>query len=114
MFSSDKEAQARLQKELDASSSVIDVLHGAVTAFRTNFESLLEAHTALVKAHDELLRQKAEQTPPAMWANVPLHVPEYEEDAQWALDNNLVDKKLYQDILDAAGFENSEIEFDEG
>jgi len=43
-------------------------------------------------------------------SSTPLYYTEEEEDAKFLLDRGLIDNKEYQDILAAAGFENTAIE----
>jgi hypothetical protein len=66
-----------------------------------------------LKHSQEELRKLREATPvpTQMVANAPLYMSEQEEDLQWQLDNGLITKEELQDVLKAAGIENTEIEF---
>lgn len=49
--------------------------------------------------------QLLQKQPPLMWANAPLHVTEDEEDAKWQLDNGMIEKKEYEELLQQLGLE---------
>jgi DNA repair exonuclease SbcCD ATPase subunit len=62
----------------------------------------------------EAALEEARNTLPAsisMLGGVPLHVSEDEEEAKWQLENGLIDKKMYDDILQEVGLMNTSIEF---
>jgi hypothetical protein len=62
----------------------------------------------------EAALEEARNTLPAsvsMLGGVPLHVSEDEEEAKWQLENGLIDKKMYNDILEEVGLMNTSIEF---
>ena len=67
------------------------------------WESVHELQAAAAKA-------PAEPEIP-MWANVPMHVTDDEEDAKWQLDNGLIDRNEYEKLLEEVGLApNVEIE----
>lgn len=124
MFSRRKdEMLVRLQGESDRQMAVIGVLEDQIeklfdvlASSQDEKESLLEAHTKLVDAHRELQAQyeAARRIQPVvpMGANMPMFVPEYEEELEWARDNGLIDENQLKEMLESAGFENNEVHFD--
>lgn len=73
----------------------------------------LEKELAVAQEQVKFLKtqrdQLALQAP--SWSPHPLHSSEEEEDARFASEVGLLDKKELEDILKSTGFENTEIEF---
>lgn len=124
MFSRRKDEKiVRLQGEVDRQMAVIGVLEDQIeklfdliSGAANEKELILESHNKLVDAHRELQAQydntrKIQPVVP-MAANMPMFVPEYEEELEWARDNGLIDEKQLKEMLDAAGFDNAEVNFD--
>lgn len=124
MFSRRKdETIARLQGEIDRQMAVIGVLEDqieklfdVISTASDEKQSLLEAHNKLVDAHRELQAQYDEtrkiQPVVPMVAGAPMYMPEYEEELEWAKNEGLIDDKQLKEMLDVAGFENTELEFE--
>ena len=113
----------RLQAEVDRQTAVIGILEDQIERLfdllaSSNEErsTLLDAHRSLLEAHERVQKRLDESTAlvpaPRMVGNVPMHIPEYEEDARIALENGDIDKEMFNNILREAGFENTEIDLE--
>lgn len=133
MFDKQKIECVRLEAELDGVKKLADfqvkILHEELEVTRDRLESVQAAHDSLTEAHTSLLKVHGEQTAklaqaherieellqppeqPVTWVgNAPIHVSEDEEEAQWQLENGLIDKGMYEEILKEVGFQNPTIE----
>ena len=110
----------RLQAEISRQSAVITTLEDQIDRMADlladangKFDALLESHQLVLLAHRDAAEQlKATQNeleklrtlPPApTFGSMPLHVPEWEEDAAHQLEQGLIDKEQYAAILREAG-----------
>lgn len=81
-------------------------------AFKDHIK-LYEAHTIALNAIKDQRSQEVIPGASIPWtANAPMYISETEEDAQWQLDNNLISKEMYEEILHEAGLQNTEIQFE--
>ena len=108
-----------LGKIISTIASDLRILEGKFTALHDIFGQMQEQNTALAKSLADLaeankemqaILSKAVVAPTSFVGGVPAFVSEDEQDLQWQLDNGLIDKKEFSDILRAAGFDNDEFD----
>lgn len=105
-----------LEKQHIVHKTTKELLEGQVEKLMDQLSVKQDALDSLVTAHASLLDQFREQskdlkearTQPEQvsWmANVPLHVSEDEEEARWQLENGLIDRELFSEILSEVGLD---------
>lgn len=109
-----EETVRALREKSVENRAIKDLLEGQIEKLVDQLSVLNDAHADLVTAHSSLLdahreqaaalRQVREVQPVTSWnANVPLHVSEDEEEAQWQLENGLIDREMFNAVLEEAG-----------
>lgn len=98
-----------------STAAVRDVLESQVDKLLKQLSEVTDAHRSLLDAHREQAEvlERVRTVQPVsvpMQGNVPLWMPEAEEDARFQLENGLIDKQLYNEILEEIGLEpNTEV-----
>lgn len=115
-----KERERRLQSEIDRQTAVISTLQDQIDRMADllaessgKFDALLESHSLLLAAHKDTLDalqvkenelKKLTEVPAAStFSQYPIHVPEWEENASYQLEQGLIDEDQYREILREAG-----------
>jgi hypothetical protein len=132
MFKQMKE-RVRLEAELAGAKALaehqVETLREELEVTRDRLESVQAAHDSLTEAHRSLLEVHREQVadlidrvkkveamtiqPVSFEGPVTsLHVPEDEQEAQWQFDQGLIDRGLYNEILEEIGFQNPTVAID--
>lgn len=98
-----------LSERIDVQRKQIDDLKLLFEALRTTLnEVFLESKESKIRL--DIAEKQPE--PVTFFGNAPLHVSEEAEDAKWQLDNGIIDRKLYEEILEEVGLEpNVEIHY---
>lgn len=102
----------------------IDPLIVELQLFQARAEILLENHRVEInKAFESNMKQwdrireleeelKEATKPVTFFGNAPIGISEEAEDAKWQLDNGIIDRQLYEEILKEVGLEpNVEIHY---
>lgn len=105
------------RKALDAVSTalaeVIDLKRMQEQILNAKVETeLLKGAVAVRDEQIKYLKTELARYESMQPSNRPLYWTEEEEEAKWWLDRGLIEKSQYEDMLSAAGFQNTEIDFE--
>lgn len=120
MFSSqNRELVANLQGQITGLQDQIEKLWDMVETAHGRYDELLEVHNKVVEQfrveldrRENLRKQLETASQPVPMSSYPLYMSETEEDARYQLENGLIDRQLYEDILAETNLLNTEVTFE--